>query len=51
MYLSVGEGFSQRMTSNNAHESVQITKPNHKYQQARESSSRGLVPNLVRYCI
>ena len=38
------------MTSNKTHESVQITKPNHNNQQARGSSSRGLVPNLVRYC-
>ena len=50
MYLSGGEGFSQRMTSNKARDSVKITKPNHNNQQARGSSSRGLVPNLVRYC-
>ena len=49
MYWS-REGFSQRMTSNKTHESVQITKLNHNNQQARGSSSRGLVPNLVRYC-
>ena len=29
MHLSGEEGFSQRMTSNKAHQSVQITKPNH----------------------
>ena len=45
-----GKGFSQRMTSNKTHESVQTTKPNHNNQQARGSSYRGLVPNLVRYC-
>ena len=50
MYLSGEEGFSQRMTSSKAHESVQITKPNHNNQQARGSSSGGLVPNSVRYC-
>ena len=50
MYLSGAEGFSQRMTSNKAHGSVQITKPKHNNQQARGSSSRGFVPNLVRYC-
>ena len=50
MYLSGEEGFSQRMTSNKAHESVQITKPNHNNQQAGGSSSRSLIPNLVRYC-
>ena len=38
------------MTSNKTHESVQLTKPNHNNQQARGSSFRGLVPNLVRYC-
>ena len=47
--IDQGKGFSQRMTSNKTHESVQI-KPNHNNQQARGSSSRGLVPNLVRYC-
>ena len=49
MYLSGIEGFSKRMTSNKALESAQITKPNHINQQASGSSSRGLVPNLVRY--
>ena len=44
------KGFSQRMASNKTRESVQITKPNHNNQQARGSSSLGLVPNLVRYC-
>ena len=39
--IDQGEGFSQRMTSNKAHESVKITKPNHNNQQARGSSSRG----------
>ena len=48
MYLSEEEGFSQRMTSNKAQESVQITKSNHNNQQASWSSFRGLVPNLVR---
>ena len=50
MYLSGQEGFSQWMTSNKAHESVQITKPNHNNQEARGSLSRGLVTNLVCYC-
>ena len=36
------KGFSQRMTSNKAHKSVQITKSNHNNQQARGSSSHGL---------
>ena len=47
--IDQGKGFSQRITSNKAHESVQITKPNHNNQQARGSSSHGLVPK-VRYC-
>ena len=46
MCIDQGKGFSQRMTSNKTHEFVQITKPNHNNQQARGSSSRGLVPNL-----
>ena len=49
--IDQGKGFSQRMTSNKTHESVQITKPNHNNQQARGSSSRGLEPNLLHYCI
>ena len=48
--IDQGKDFSQRMTSNKTHESVQITKPNHNDQQARGSSSRGLVLNLVRKC-
>ena len=48
--INQGKGFSQQMTSNKTHESVQITKPHNNNQQARGSSSRGLVPNLVRYC-
>ena len=44
------KGFGQHMTSNKTNESVQRIKPNHNNQQARGSSSRGLVPNLVRYC-
>ena len=50
MYLSGEEGFSQWVTSNKAHESVQIAKPHHNNLKARGSSSRGLVPNLVRNC-
>ena len=49
MYFSGEEGVSQRMTSNKAHESVHITKPNNNNQQARGSSPRGLIQNLVRY--
>ena len=50
IFIDQGKGFSQRMTSNKTHVSVQITKQNHNNQQARGSSSRSLVPNLVRYC-
>ena len=42
--IDKGKGFSQRMTLKKTHEAVQITKPNHNNQQARGSSSRGLVP-------
>ena len=48
--FSRGRGFQSTDDTNKAHESVQITKINHNNQQTRGSSSRGLVPNLVRYC-